>query len=40
MPSQHATAFGGYKMTGFGRELGKHALELDTQVKSVWVDLR
>lgn len=31
--------FGGYKMSGFGRELGQHALELYTQVKSVWVDL-
>jgi aldehyde dehydrogenase (NAD+) len=29
--------FGGYKMSGFGRELGIHALELYTQVKSVWV---
>jgi len=35
-----ASPFGGYKMSGFGRELGKHALELYTQVKSVWVDLR
>jgi len=34
-----ASPFGGYKMSGFGRELGKHALELYTQVKSVWVDL-
>lgn len=31
--------FGGYKQSGFGRELGAHALELYTQVKSVWVDL-
>jgi aldehyde dehydrogenase (NAD+) len=31
--------FGGYKMSGFGRELGVHALELYTQVKSVWVSL-
>ena len=35
-----ASPFGGYKMSGFGRGLGKHALELYTQVKSVWVDLR
>ena len=27
------------KQTGYGREMGKHALELYTQVKSVWVDL-
>lgn len=31
--------FGGYKQSGFGRELGKEALELYTQVKTVWVDL-
>ena len=34
-----ASPFGGYKMSGFGRELGVHALELYTQVKSVWIDL-
>jgi len=35
-----ATApFGGYKESGFGRELGKEAIELYTQVKTVWVDL-
>ena len=31
--------FGGYKQSGFGRELGSYALEGYTQVKSVWVDL-
>ncbi len=31
--------FGGYKQSGFGRELGKHALELYTQVKSVFAKL-
>jgi acyl-CoA reductase-like NAD-dependent aldehyde dehydrogenase len=31
--------FGGYKQSGYGRELGRHALELYTQVKSVWVNL-
>ncbi len=31
--------FGGYKQSGYGRELGKEALELYTQVKTVWVDL-
>jgi acyl-CoA reductase-like NAD-dependent aldehyde dehydrogenase len=35
-----ASPFGGYKMSGFGRELGKHALDHYTEVKSVWVDLR
>jgi len=34
-----ASPFGGYKQSGFGRELGEHALELYTQVKSVWVAL-
>ncbi len=35
-----ATApFGGYKQSGFGRELGMGALDLYTQVKTVWVDL-
>ena len=34
-----ASPFGGYKQSGFGRELGVHAIEGYTQVKSVWVDL-
>ena len=34
-----AAAFGGYKMSGYGRELGMHALEHYTQIKSVWVNL-
>ena len=34
-----AASFGGYKQSGFGRELGLHALEHYTQVKTVWVDL-
>ncbi len=34
-----ASPFGGYKQSGFGRELGMHALEQYTQVKSVWVDM-
>jgi acyl-CoA reductase-like NAD-dependent aldehyde dehydrogenase len=38
-PMDAASPFGGYKQSGHGRELGKHALELYTQVKSVWVDL-
>jgi acyl-CoA reductase-like NAD-dependent aldehyde dehydrogenase len=38
-PLDSASPFGGYKQSGAGRELGRHALELYTQVKSVWVDL-
>lgn len=34
-----ASPFGGYKQSGFGREMSAHALEHYTQVKSVWVDL-
>jgi phenylacetaldehyde dehydrogenase len=32
-----ASPFGGYKQSGYGREMGHHALDLYTQVKSVWV---
>jgi acyl-CoA reductase-like NAD-dependent aldehyde dehydrogenase len=32
-------SFGGYKQSGFGRELGPHAIEAYTQVKSVWMAL-
>ncbi len=35
-----AAAFGGYKMSGYGRELSMHAMEHYTQVKSVWVNLK
>jgi acyl-CoA reductase-like NAD-dependent aldehyde dehydrogenase len=31
--------FGGYKESGFGRELGKYAIDLYTQVKSVYMKL-
>jgi aldehyde dehydrogenase (NAD+) len=34
-----AAPFGGYKQSGFGREMSAHALEHYTQVKTVWVDL-
>jgi acyl-CoA reductase-like NAD-dependent aldehyde dehydrogenase len=38
--SVHTEApFGGYKMSGIGRELGMHALELYTEVKNVFIDL-
>jgi acyl-CoA reductase-like NAD-dependent aldehyde dehydrogenase len=32
-----ASPFGGYKESGYGRELGRYALDLYTQVKSVWM---
>ncbi len=31
--------FGGYKQSGFGRELGRYGIDLYTQVKSVWVSM-
>ena len=34
-----AAPFGGYKQSGFGREMGAHALEHYTQTKTVWIDL-
>jgi len=34
-----ASPFGGFKQSGYGREMGRHALDLYTQIKSVWVDL-
>lgn len=35
----NASPFGGYKMSGFGRDGGKNALDLYTEVKSVWIGL-
>ncbi len=40
LTSDTGSPFGGYKHSGFGRELGRHALDLYTQVKSVWVHIR
>ncbi len=34
-----ASPFGGYKQSGFGRDLGSYALEQYTNVKSVWIAL-
>jgi aldehyde dehydrogenase (NAD+) len=33
------SSWGGFKQSGIGRELGRHALELYTELKSVWVQL-
>jgi acyl-CoA reductase-like NAD-dependent aldehyde dehydrogenase len=39
--SVHTEApFGGYKMSGIGRELGMAALDLYTEVKNIFIDLR
>jgi len=35
-----AAPFGGYKASGFGRELGEKALDSYTETKTVWVNLR
>ncbi len=34
-----AAPFGGFKMSGIGRELGEYALQLYTEVKTVYVNL-
>lgn len=34
-----ASPFGGYKMSGYGRENGMEAIKEYTQIKSVWVEL-
>jgi len=34
-----ALPFGGYKSSGFGRELGAHAIEHYTELKTVWLNL-
>jgi acyl-CoA reductase-like NAD-dependent aldehyde dehydrogenase len=34
-----AAPFGGYKQSGFGREMSKYAFDSYTQIKTVWVDL-
>jgi acyl-CoA reductase-like NAD-dependent aldehyde dehydrogenase len=34
-----AAPFGGYKESGFGREMGREALSLYTQTKTVWINL-
>ncbi|MDP7384421.1 MAG: aldehyde dehydrogenase family protein, partial [Nitrospinota bacterium] len=34
-----AVPFGGYKMSGYGRENGQEVIDLYTQTKTVWMDL-
>jgi aldehyde dehydrogenase (NAD+)/betaine-aldehyde dehydrogenase len=38
-PVDAASSWGGFKSSGWGREMGKYALDLYTEVKSVWVAL-
>lgn len=33
-----ASPFGGYKESGYGRDLGRDSIDVYTQVKSVWID--
>ncbi|WP_145204787.1 aldehyde dehydrogenase family protein [Sphingobium sp. B2] len=35
----NATPFGGFKQSGWGREHGRQAMELYTEIKSIWVNL-
>ncbi|HEY3875396.1 MAG TPA: aldehyde dehydrogenase family protein [Candidatus Kapabacteria bacterium] len=37
--TDNAVPFGGYKASGIGRELGRAAIDLYTETKTVWVDL-
>jgi aldehyde dehydrogenase (NAD+) len=39
-PTDTRSSWGGFRSSGFGRELGHFALDLYTEVKSVWVSLR
>ncbi len=35
-----SVSYGGFKQSGFGRDLGAHSMEAYTELKSVWVNLR
>lgn len=34
-----SAAFGGYKQSGWGREMGRYAMEMYSETKSVWVNI-
>ncbi|MEU0511331.1 aldehyde dehydrogenase family protein [Amycolatopsis sp. NPDC006125] len=38
-PVDAAAPWGGFKSSGWGREMGRHAIELYTEIKSVWTHL-
>lgn len=38
--AEAASPFGGYKQSGYGREMGREAMDLYTEVKSVWVNYK
>jgi aldehyde dehydrogenase (NAD+)/betaine-aldehyde dehydrogenase len=35
-PVDAAAPWGGYKSSGWGREMGRHAIDLYTEIQSVW----
>jgi acyl-CoA reductase-like NAD-dependent aldehyde dehydrogenase len=39
-PVDAVVPWGGFKSSGWGREMGKDAIELYTEKKSVWTSLR
>jgi acyl-CoA reductase-like NAD-dependent aldehyde dehydrogenase len=38
-PVDAAAPWGGFKSSGWGREMGRHAIDLYTEIKSVWTSL-